>query len=167
MVGDWSVCIFPCLLCAEWNKTWHNCHIKCAPTRLLKSCCDLFPGKTAFRHENTQENKLNCSLTIIHSLTQSVGKLFILHPQPLCAWSCLSLWMCVLQMLNSVTSLSGRSVHYSQYPMLLAIVSAASGYTPFAHRLYWRGYRARIALILKRNSFPPNSLICFLYNLQV
>lgn len=90
--------------------------------------------------------------------TLSVCKLFI---RPRCAWTCLSLWLFVLQRLNSVTSLSGRSVYHSQYPMVLAIVSAASGCSPFAHWLYWGGYRAGIALILKETPFFP-SFISFL-----
>lgn len=66
---------------------------------------------------------------------------------------------------NSVTSLSGQSVHYSQYPMVLAIVNPASGYTPFGHWLYWGGYWAGIALMLQETFFffTPSSLICFLF----
>lgn len=69
-------------------------------------------------------------------MVRSVSKLLIIHMRCLSAWMCLSLWLFVLQRLNSVTSFSGRSVHHSQYPMVLAIVSAASDYTPSAHRLY-------------------------------
>lgn len=69
---------------------------------------------------------------------------------------------------NSLTSLSGWSVHHFQYPVVLAIVNAASCY--FRHRLYWGvgvggwwrgGYWAGIALIPQRK-FAHHPLICFL-----
>ena len=64
--------------------------------------------------------------------------------------------------LNSVTSFSCRSVHFSQYPMLLAIVSASSGYTPLCTQArYWGGQWAGFASIPKETPLPPSSLICF------
>lgn len=58
-------------------------------------------------------------------LTHPLG---LFRPPPLCACHC--------EGLNRVTPLSGCSVHFFQYPMVLAIVRAATGYTPSAHRGY-------------------------------
>lgn len=53
--------------------------------------------------------------------------------------------------LNSVTSLSGRTVQHSQYPLVLPIVSSSSSFDPhFAHRLHWGGGLSRDCLNTKR-----------------
>lgn len=83
------------------------------------------------------------------------------HPAPTlspvhgraCHWGCLC-----CKALNSVTSLPGPSVHYSEYPMVLAIVRAFSGYK--APVFHWEGYWASfLCLDSQRNS--PISVFCY------
>lgn len=82
-------------------------------------------------------------------------KLFSLHLHSLCTGMCLSLWLFVL-----------AKAHLYDFTLrtVCALLSiphgvshcAASGCTPFAHRLYWGGYWAGIALILKETLFSPS-----------
>lgn len=83
------------------------------------------------------------------------------HPAPTlspvhgraCHWGCLC-----CKALNCVTSLPGPSVHYSEYPMVLAIVRAFSGYK--APVFHWEGYWASfLCLDSQRNS--PISVFCY------
>lgn len=85
---------------------------------------------------------------------QPLGKLFISYLHPLCAWLCLSLWMCVLQKLNSVTSLSHSLCTPLNTPCCWLLWVLLMAIPPFAHRLYWGDHWAGIALKLKETHFP-------------
>lgn len=68
--------------------------------------------------------------------------------------ACHCVWLFVLQRLNGVTSLSGRSVRCSQCPMLSAIVSAPNGCSPSRTQALLKfGYWAGVALMLKETPF--------------
>lgn len=130
-------------LLEELTETWHNCQFICPnmSTRIL-----LCPGLRLLHSIDIPRSlnpyKLNHYKVITHvqrlSCTQSVNSLCITFAQFISSTPslCMDVPVTVAVCSNSVTSLFGWSVHYSQYPTLLAIVSAASSIPPFAHRLY-------------------------------
>ena len=98
-------------------------------------------------HIHQSPPPVSCS----HYQCGSVCKLFIPSVR---GSACHCVWLFVLQRLNGVTSLSGRSVRCSQCPMLSAIVSAPSGCSPSRTQALLRlGYWAGVALILKETPF--------------
>lgn len=144
----------------------------------LKTCSDPF---SHYCNENGMYIPINpnpyklqtLSVSIsVHSISYCINCLFFtfsLFPAPpplLCVWMCLSLRLFVMQRLEQCDFTLTPVCAPLSIPRGVGHCKCLQWLLPtpsFAHRLYWVGYWAGVALIPKGTSLPPPpSPICFL-----
>ncbi len=136
-----------------WGLYWNLAQMsqQYAQTCFPKSCSDAFPHNLLSRENILPSNphKLPCI-----SLCEYANYLFFTCSLTVCGCACHCGCLCCRDSIVWLHSQDGLCTTLNT-PMVLAIVSAASGCSPFAHRLHWGTSRAGIALILKDTPFLP------------